>query len=130
MDRNLEFSDAQDLSGAGSVASTNQVDLALAAPNLGIGTPIWLVVRVNTAFTLLTSLTVMLQDAAANTGYAQLLEGATIPVAELIAGADLLVVALPATHKRWLSVYYTIVGTNPGAGKVDAYLTLTPPRGN
>lgn len=120
----LQFSDAQAVTS--SAASTNVIDCGVANANLGATGQLWLVVSVNTTFTGATSMTVALQDDAAEDGtYANLVASEDYAEASLTKGTKLLCVPLPLEHARYLRVYYTVTGTH-GAGAVDAFFTMTP----
>lgn len=122
MDNILVLSDEQDLSGAGSAYSTNYIDFDETNPNLGDGTPLILRVFVNTAFTLLTSLQIVLVEGATSSPTTALISGPAIVLASLVSGYEFPRIIIPQTHLRYMRVYYTIVGTNPGAGSVTAFI--------
>ena len=122
MDYALIFSDEQDLSGAGSVASTNVIDFEKTNPNLGDGTPLVVRVFVNTAFTTLTSLKVTIQHGATSTPATDLVSGPAVAQASLVAGYEFPRLMIPQTHLRYMRLYYTIAGTNPGAGSLTAFI--------
>lgn len=53
---------------------------------------------------------------------------AAIPVASLVAGYQVFCAQLPqGTYQRYLGIWATNAGDTMTAGKLDAYLTLTPP---
>lgn len=130
-DRGLIFSNAQTMTGSADEASTNVVDTEVAGSNLGAGTPIWLVARVNTAYTCDTSGTmiVSLQTCATSGGtYANIAVSATYTVGQLVKGFDALTIPLPVDNLRYLRVYYDKgVGSGFAAGAMDAFLTLNAP---
>ena len=125
LDKNAIFSDAQALA-AGSANSSNVIDCGIADANLGAGTAVWLVVKVNTAFNTLDSIAAALQHSDTNGSFADVVAGPAVALADQASGTILLMVSLPAKHKRYLVVNYTIVGSNPTVGAVDAFLTLVP----
>ena len=128
-----QFSDAQALTSSSSEAATDIIDCQyVGSANLGKGTPIWLVAKVNTAFTADTSgtLIVGLKDCATSGGtYAVIAQSATYTVGQLVKGFDALTIPLPARTREFLQVYYT-KGVSSGftTGKMDAFLTLNAPR--
>lgn len=93
--------------------------------NIGVGEEIYLVVRVGQAFNTLTSLTVDVQTDD-NTGFSSATVVATtgaIPLAQLTANTVVRVFALPpANYERYIRLNYTVTGTNPTQGTVDAFL--------
>jgi hypothetical protein len=131
IDGNLVFSDAQALTASADENSTNVIDTEKASANLGAGTPIWLVVRVNTTFACATSVTYSAQlTASTDSGgtYHTVLVGETYTVGEIVKGLDLLTVPIAIDHARYLKILYDhTTGSGCTAGKVDAYLTLNAP---
>ncbi len=135
LDKNLEFSDAQAicLSIATATAST-VLDLQVADPNIGTGTPVWLIVSVNTSFLpTLTTLLVEPRDAdgAGSLSLATaIMFGKTFSgsLDELQAGDLLISMPLPAAIRRYMEILYTTAGSTLTAGKLDAFLSLAPPR--
>lgn len=128
----MVFSDAQALVASGAENSTNVLDTEFASSNLGGGTPIWLVCRVNTQMTSATSATLIVSltsSATSNGTYTSDAISRTWTVGQLVKGLDLLTIPLPADHLRYLKVVYTqAVGSGWSAGNVDALLTLNVPR--
>lgn len=115
--------------------STNVIDLRNGtAPSLvdeGISGPeLWLVVQVGQAFNTLTSLTIALVSSAATalttptTHFSQ-----SVALAALTAGSTAVRVQVPSgDYLRYLGLIYTVVGSNPTLGTVNAFLTLDPQR--
>jgi hypothetical protein len=128
------FSNAQAITTSGATNGTNVVDTEFAASNLGGGTPLWLVVRVNTLFVEVTSgsetLDVQLQTSATSGGtYTKIASGFLFSGRECVKGLDLLTCPLPVDNLRYLKVVYTTTtGSGWSAGNVDAFLTLNAPR--
>lgn len=126
------FSDAQAMTGSASEASTDVLDTEVAGSNIGAGTPIWCVCKVNTAYTCDTSGTLIaaLQNCATSGGtYTNIAISATYTVGQLVKGFDALVIPMPSDNLRYLRMYYTKgVGSGFAAGKMDAFLTLNAPR--
>jgi len=120
LDSKLEFSNAQAVTA--TAASTNAIDIGLAAPNIGDGTPKRVEVIVNTNFATCDSLKATLEESADDSTYTTLLDGVAVAVASLKKGKKLLSVPLPTQHKRYLRINYTIAGSNATAGKVDAFV--------
>lgn len=94
--------------------------------NIGVGEEIYLVIRVGQAFNTLTSLTVDVQtdDNTAFSSAAVVATTGAIPLAQLTANTIVRVFALPpANYERYIRLNYTVTGTNPTQGTVDAFLT-------
>lgn len=126
MDSNAVFSDAQSFTS--TAASTNVIDCQVADANLGSGTPIWLVCRVNTAFNGSGAITATLQTCATSGGtYLTVVSGRSLSTADSTAGDDVLTIPLPPDHLRFLRVYYTVTHNSAAAGAVDAYLAANAP---
>lgn len=116
--------------------STNVIDLRAvgglpALADEGIeGTDLYFNVNVTQAFNNLTSLTIALVSSAAaaltapTTHYTK-----TVVLAGLTAGANVIRVQLPSDdYLRYLGVIYTVTGTAPTLGSVQAFLVGTPQR--
>lgn len=122
----------------GTAVSQNVIDLRSAGSGLpalvdeGIdGTDCYLVVQTNQAFNTLTSLTITLEsDVATSLASAPVVHfSKTIALAGLTANTQLVRVLLPSDdYKRYLGVRYTVTGTNPSQGTVQAFIALTPQR--
>ena len=130
----LILSDAQAITTSSTTNSTNTIDLEFAAPNIGSGTPLWLVCRVNTLFVEVTSgtetLDAQLQTCATSGGtYTKIAGGYLYSGREIVKGLDLLTIPLPADCLRYLKIVYTTTtGSGWSAGKVDAFIASTAPR--
>ena len=127
----MQFSDAQTSTSSTVFNSTNTLDTEATDSNLGAGTPIWLVTRVNTAFAGTSgTYIVKLQHCATSGGtYLDLLVSATYTTTQLVKGFDLMTVPLPVEHQRYLKLTYTqATGTGYPTGKIDAFLTTQAPR--
>lgn len=127
LDKELEFSDAQAVTS--TAASTNVIDMTVAAPNIGRGAePIYVQVQTNEAATASGSATVTfaLQDSADNSSFADIFTTAAIGKAMLVAGYIVFTIQLPPTHRRYLRINYTVATGPLTAGKFDAYLTTGP----
>lgn len=113
-----------------TAASADTIDLGPlytgnAIRNIGVGEPVYLVIRVGQAFNTLTSLTVDVQTDD-NTGFSSAAVVATtgaIPLAQLTANTQVRVLALPpGNYERYIRLNYTVTGTNPTTGTIDAFL--------
>lgn len=127
----LIFSNAQAITASTATDSTNVIDTEFATPNLGGGTPLWLVCRVNTTFVAPGStLTVKLSSSATSGGtYLTDAQSQAFTVGTCVKGLDLLTIPLPLDHLRYLKLTYTpATGSGPSAGNIDAYIALTAPR--
>ena len=126
----MVFSDAQVATSSAAFASTNVLDTEVAASNIGGGTPLWLICRVNTTFTSLgTSFIASLENATASGGtFVTIAISATYTLGQLVKGFDLLTIPLPVDNLRYLRMMYTPTGTGASAGNIDALLTLNAPR--
>lgn len=96
--------------------------------NLGAGTPVYLVIQVDTDFSGASG-TVQFQlcsDSTANLATSKTvhLDTGAIAVATLVSGYTK-VMALPseATYERYLGLWETVATTNMSAGKINAFLT-------
>lgn len=114
IDDNLKFSDAQALSGAGSVASTTVVDFS-SDRNIGVGEPVCVVVKCDVALagtSPTVAVAVQVDDNSAFTSPTVLITGMTLT--SLAAGAQLAVPIPPsAAAERYMRVLYTLGGTAP-----------------
>ena len=125
------FSDAQAYTLSTVDNSTNVLDTENTDSNIGAGTPLWLVCRVNTAFAGTSgTFIVKLQHCATSGGtYLDLLVSPTYTTTQLVKGFDLLTVPLPVDNQRYLKLTYTqATGSGYTAGKIDAYITVIAPR--
>jgi hypothetical protein len=121
------YSDAQALTGTSLVASTNIIDHG-SDRNLGLGTPLSVVVTVDVAAGGTTpTLTIVLQtdDNSSFSSATTVVTTAALAAAVLTAGAKF-VLALPAdaTMERYSRIAYTQGGTTPTI-TVTAWLTPT-----
>ena len=139
MDAKLEFSDAQTVSADTQTASTNFIDLGAAALYIGVGTPLYLNVRVNTTFVgggeSAGSLTVQLFDGAHTSGVCTgtKLSSKTVATSLLAAGKSICRVPIPFEgYMRFLRLRYvgSRATTAYTAGKVDAWISGATPDSN
>ena len=126
IDKNLIYSEDQAITG--DAASTNVVKHG----NIGVGRgqKMNLIVQVTESFNTLTSLTIKLQtEIDADFGSAVDVISKTIALADLVAGAQFNLgepeIANPATE-IWSRMYYDVTGTDPTAGKLNAFWQLDP----
>lgn len=141
IDAKLDFCDATSLNtgAAGGYLLGNIIDLgANGIRDIGNGTPVYLVIQVHTTATSGGSATGQFQlyqgtgndGTEINAGLEALLATQAYPVAEMVAGKILWCASLPSegdTYKRYLQIRQ-ITGTAAfTAGKINAYLCLTPP---
>lgn len=126
----MQFSDAQAQTASTVEYSTNVLDTEFADSNLGGGTPIWLVCRVNTTFSGTSgTFIVALQEGSVSGTFVNKIVSPTYTTALLVKGFDLLTIPLPVDHLRYLRIGYTpATGSGYTAGKLDAFLTLNAPR--
>lgn len=89
---------------------------------------LWLVVQIGQAFNTLTSLTITMESdsaAALNSAPVVHYSSGAIALANLTANKILLRVPLPsADYKRYLGLRYTVAGSNPSTGTVQAFLAF------
>jgi len=129
LDYNAQFSDAQTLVAASLIfPATYDIDCESGVSDLGAGTPIWVVCKVNTVCAGLATISVALQDSAAGSTYVTRYTTYAYSLGQVDAvGNTLLSMPLPADHARYLRLLYTIT-TSATAGAVDAFLCNAPPR--
>lgn len=118
IDAELMFSNKQAVTA--TAASTVELDLGVAGD--AIGQELTIHVIVDTAFDKLTSLAVAVQTSAASgSGMATVVTGPAIALASLVKGAEIFTVRIPKGLKRYVQLYYTVVGTAPDNGKITAF---------
>lgn len=123
VDNNLMMSDAQAVTA--SAASTKSIDAGLALRDIGSGEPVYLVIKVDTTATSggTTTVDFALQDSADNSSFADTgVKVSGIAKATLVAGYQVLAVALPIGLRRYIQVYYTVNSNNLTAGAFTATL--------
>lgn len=109
---------------AGTIVSTDRIDLLSANRNVGRSFPQRMVVSVTTALAGGTSIQAQLVESANADGSSPtvLASGPVVALASATAGAELLDVPIPGTSKRYLGVQYVTLGTFTGAGTVSAHV--------
>lgn len=123
LDKMLLFEDSDSVIAA-SRASTNAIDLGTA--DLGKADPMEIYVRVTEAFNNAASLGIKAQtDDAPGFGAAvDLPVQETVALAGLGLNKEVFKARLPVGLKRYLRLYYTVAGTAPTTGKLQAGLAL------
>jgi hypothetical protein len=130
------FSDAQEC--LSTAASTNVIDTEISInsagnSNIGAGTPLWVHVRVNTAYAIATSTSTggyyQFQDCATSNGtYRTLWATADNSTGVYVAGYNILTIPLPNSHYRYLRGRWVSSGASASTGKIDAFLAAHAPR--
>jgi hypothetical protein len=130
LDYDLIFSDAQAQTSVASHNSTNTIDFQTANTNIGAGTPLYFVFRVNTTFTSSSSATfsLSLQHSSDGTTWNALASTATTLGYALFTAGKVWSFSLPTVHERYLKVVYAIGTAVLSAGKWDSYIALSQPR--
>lgn len=147
MDERLEFADAVSVAAvAGTALIGDVIDLGATARDIGQGQELWLVITVDTeiitggsAGTIVFTLASDAQAAIATDGSATVhwasrafvTDDAAANDAQMNAGAIIAAIPLPlegAVYERYLGILATIATTTITAGKINAFLTLDPPR--
>jgi hypothetical protein len=147
MDERLEFADAASVAAAAGTALIGDVlDLSTVARDIGTGEPLFLVISVDTeiitggsAGTIQFILASDAQAAIATDGSATahytsrafVTDDAAANDTQMNAGQYPVVIALPPegpVYERYLGILCVIGTTTVTAGKINAYLTLDPPR--
>lgn len=132
-DSKLIFSDAQTQTTATSHDSTYYLDTQEANSDLGSGTPLWVVCQVSSSLTCALTCAdfqVKLYSSDDASTWTEVLASKDYDYGECKKGFDLLTVALPPTHGRYLKLKYVITNAVLTTGKWDAYLSLNPPNQN
>lgn len=127
VDANTIMSNAQAITA--SAASTEYINRG--AKGSSVAHPTFVVVQTGDAFNTLTSLTIALQcheDSAFGTGVKTLVSTSVL-LAGLTANTRVFAVQIPPGCEQYLRLYYTVVGTNPTTGTLNAFLTDAIPVG-
>lgn len=104
-----------------TAASTDAIDFGQAAPNTGLHDRLDMVITVSETATAVGAATVTfaVQDSADNSTFADVVTSGAVPIANLAAGAQV-ILPMPVKHRRYVRVNYTI-GSGPlTAGKFSA----------
>lgn len=124
----LTFSDEQAETTVAAHDSTNNVDLAGVAKDMGPGEELYLVIVVTEAVTSGGAATVQfaVQDSADDSSYAALapvpLDTGAVGKATLTLGYEVMRIALPNSLQRYLKIVYTIGTAVLTAGKFSAWI--------
>lgn len=131
LDYDLIFSDAQAQTSVASHNSTNTVDFQTANVNIGAGTPLYFVFRVNTAFACTLgsgTFSLSLQHSSDGTTW-NILAGSALALGyALFTAGKVWSFSLPTVHERYLKVVYVIATAVLTGGKWDSYIALSQPR--
>lgn len=128
IDRRLQVSALQALTGTSLVPSTDVIDLGQANRLIGPGDPLWWVIiaRTGLAGTSPTlAIAVQTDDNSGFSSVATLLTHPTLAQAAFVTGTRI-VIPMPHTNERYLRLGYTMGGTTP-TSTVDAFLTNQEP---
>lgn len=122
IDKQLVMSSAQAITA--TAASTSVIDLGLGDIGKSQDQAPWLFVRTIAAFNTLDSLNIKLQTSVdeAFTSPIDLPIQATVLLAALTANTEQIKARLPIGCKRYIRMYYTVAGSNPSTGTIDAFL--------
>lgn len=126
---------ALNLGGAGTYYVGDAIDLTVARDigTLGGGDEVFLVITVDTTATSGGSATgqfaLVTDDNSSFTSPAILFQTAAIPVASLVQGFVIAIVALPVSdlYERYIGIQQVTAVAAFTAGKINAFLTTTPP---
>lgn len=101
--------------------STDIIDFGQAAPNTGLHDRLDMVVTVGAAAAAAGAATVAIaiQDSANGTTFADVITSGALPVANLGAGAQV-ILPMPAIHRRYVRVNYTVASGPLTAGTFSA----------
>lgn len=115
-------SNAQSLAAAGTIVSTDSIDLLTANRNVGRGFPMRVVAVLNTTLTGATAIQAQLISSAnANLSTPTVLAtGPSVAVAAALAGTRILDVPIPGTTQRYLGTQYIMTGTGSGGTVTSA----------
>ena len=132
LDRNLLFSDEQDI-GAGSGTQVSDYSVSLGtAKNLARGRQLYLIIIIDETFATSTSINFQfVTDTLATLASPTVqMETGAIAIASLTAGRAPIVIPIGSaigTEEQYCGVQYTEAGSNSTAGKVTAFLGVDSP---
>lgn len=120
LDNFAVFSDKQAVT---ATALSQPIDFLPLSPQSG--EPICILCRVIEKFNNLTSLKVEIHTSATENGtYTVDTAARAIPLADLVAGAELGIRFLPPVDKPWVKLRYVVTGTAATTGKIFAAVTI------
>lgn len=126
LDANWVFSDNQDISAdSGTVTSTNIVDLQVADPDVGSGSPLWIIILAQSTFAGASmNVTPAVEESDDNSTWLLYTRTKNYTVGELTQGTLMMGMTLQTTTKRYLRVrYYNGGSSGWTTANVDAFLT-------
>jgi hypothetical protein len=105
---------------SGSEATTNEINFGVANPNIGASGQAVMTVHVTQAFTSLTGAYITLFHGAATSP-------TTTLISRYLSSTQLgllkkYILPIPPTNLQYVKGYFQVVGSNPGAGKITAYI--------
>ena len=117
------FSDSQAITA--TAASENELEFPVG--NIGEGSPVFIYTQATETFTASgdATLTITLQDSADGSTWADVVQTAPIPKADLVAGDVPIVVSVPRGTEKFLRLNYTVASGPFTAGKLYAGLRWT-----
>ena len=125
LDRQVLFSNDQAITA--TAASTDIIDLGSSPRDVGAGEMSTVLVLVTEAFNNLTSLTATLQTSATEAFSVPVqLTAATLPLADLFAGARFPITTVPGGTLRYIRLYFTVTLPAPSTGRVMAGVGVEP----
>ena len=104
--------------------STNILDLGSAKAN--DGGPLFVVIKVATAFDNLTNIDFLIRSSATAGGSYATIASQVVLLAALTLDATAWVVALPPDTLQFVKLNYDITGSAPSVGAITAFLTTDP----
>lgn len=131
IDKDLEFSDGQAITADAKSTDVYDSQATPVLKDIGLGTPLYLVVQIDANFNLLTTLEATLQSDSTSdlaTSPTNHISTGAIPLASLVAGAQFIVPLPPGDYERYVGINYDVVGTNPSQGAISAFITTDPQR--
>lgn len=131
LDYNLMLSEGQDLTGISSGAnadSTNTIDFGRATPGMGVGNPVFLIVRpeADLASGGSATLQVSLMDSADDSSWATVIQTPALDYSNISQGDNILSQPLPFGIRRYIKLNYAVGTASLTTAAVNAFLTLTP----
>ena len=127
-DENLIFSTGQAETTVATHVSSITIDTELVDPNFGPGKPKWVNCVIDTTCDSVgaATLKVALQDSVGGSTWTDLVAGEAYLLSLLASGFVPMSVPLPAEHKRYLRMVYTIGASVLTSGAWNAWIGLAP----